>query len=129
VARWVGEKRRAIPISRPWDSAHANDAHHEAALPATSGTHKSGLPDIPTPTPDGSDPGQKRGGRPPKKLGEETQRILRVWGEKGNPTLTRQVKDDIASQIFSREYNRTKSGSPARGKLIERIRKAIRRYG
>jgi hypothetical protein len=140
VARWVGEKRRTVPVLRPWESADGNDFKHgdvatatgdknSPELPPASGTFKSAVTDSPAPTPVGSDPDQKRGGRPPKKLGEETQRILQAWGAKGNPTLTRQVKDDIAAQIFSREYERTKSGSSARGKLLERIRKAIRRYG
>jgi hypothetical protein len=140
VAYRIDKAEREREISLPWDSADGKDTQHAEvttttgdknypALPATSGTDKPAVHDSPAPKPVGSEPDQKRGGRPPKKLGEETLRILRAWDEKGNPTLTRQVKDDIASQIFSREYDRTKSGSPARGKLLERIRKAIRRYG
>src|SRR6266849_2227696 len=58
VARWTEEKRRAVPATRPWESADGNNAQqvevepttgdkNYAALPAASGTDEAVVPNCP----------------------------------------------------------------------------------
>jgi hypothetical protein len=66
--------------------------------------------------------------RPPEKLSDRNRQMLIRWVKDGEPELTALVCDRYAEQFFLRRFKRTKAGSPARLKIHECIRVAIRRY-